>query len=72
VTIAEDGTPVVMLPHFYGCGYVWSPCGRFLAFFGRRWGRVVASQDFLWIYDRRGERVHRLAIGDRYSPSYWA
>jgi hypothetical protein len=63
--------PVIELPHFYAHSFRWSPCSRFLAFFGRRWGKAVASQDCLWVLDVENQRVSRLAFGERFIPTYW-
>ena len=70
VTVSDRGSEIAVLPHFYACGYTWSPCGRCLAFFGRRW-RQHKSQDFLWVLNLGASRIHRLATGNRFIPAYW-
>lgn len=72
LTIMDQGKPIATLPHFYACSYAWSPDERHLAFFGRRWGRRVNSQDFHWVLDLKEDRVHRVAAGNRHMPTYWA
>jgi hypothetical protein len=62
----------IELPHFHAHSFTWSPCSRFLAFYGRRWGKTVKSQDCLWVLDAENQRVSRLAIGARFMPAYWA
>ena len=61
----------ISLPHFYAGAYTWSPCSRFVAFFGRRWGKLVKSEDCLWVLEMGAERIYRLAFGNRFIPIYW-
>jgi hypothetical protein len=68
VKISTSSYSHVVFPHFYAHSYVWSPCERYLAFFGRRWGK---PPDWLWLYDLQEDRVHRLAGGDHFIPVYW-
>jgi hypothetical protein len=58
-------------PHFRVHSFTWSPCSRFVAFFGRRGPKDTKSQDCLWILDVRTERVYRMALGDQFMPVYW-